>query len=162
PKGALRSGPYGAYTASFDLVLVPSKPIIGTVRDRRTGKPLPGATVVCSSGGYARATTDAKGRYRLDGGPKVRAYWGSAGGPPHFNGTNLELADTPGLDPLTGDFALDRGVLVRGGLTARATGKPIAGWVGYRPDSDNPNVKDYPDLGKPQVIAFSHGDVGAD
>src|SRR5262249_56332886 len=33
------------YGSTFEHVMDPSRPIIGTVRDRDTGKPLPGATV---------------------------------------------------------------------------------------------------------------------
>jgi RNA polymerase sigma factor (sigma-70 family) len=40
PTKGLKPGDYGFYAAAFDMVVGPTKPIIGTVRDRTTGKPL--------------------------------------------------------------------------------------------------------------------------
>src|SRR5262249_10238151 len=109
------------------------------------------------------ATTDAKGRYRLDGAPKMRQYMVSAAaGDTHFNSTKLDVSDTPGLDPLTVDFELEQGILIRGRLTDKVTGKPVRGWVRYCPSLDNPNLKDFADFNKLQLLAKNQGEVGPD
>src|SRR5262249_50719182 len=64
-----------------------------------------------------------------------------------------EVLDTPGLEPITVDFALERGVEVTGRLMD-AAGKPVRGVVDYKPFLTNPNLKDYPSLG----TSFSVGD----
>jgi RNA polymerase sigma factor (sigma-70 family) len=152
-----RVGPYGTYGARFTHFARPSKPIIGTVRDKATGKPLAGIDVVSSYYNNHWTKTDAKGRYRIVGTGKYEQYSVSAGGPPYFNCTKMNIADTPGLNPLRVDFALERGIAVRGRLTGKATGKPVAGHVGYVPLADNPNLKNFSDLGKPQILAADWG-----
>jgi hypothetical protein len=86
----------------------------------------------------------------------------SAGGPPYFNCTKLDVADTPGLDPVPVDFDLERGLVVKGRLLDKATGKPVRGRVLYLARDDNPNLKDYTDLGKPQAIAVDPGKTAED
>jgi hypothetical protein len=51
------------------------------------------------------------------------------------------VPDTPGLEPVTVDFALQRGVWVKGRITDKATGKPVATGIEYFSFSDNPNLK---------------------
>jgi RNA polymerase sigma factor (sigma-70 family) len=152
------------YPADADLTVRPGKPIIGTVRDKKTGKPVSGIKVVSPNGNWSwpGATTDKNGLYRIDGIAKKKEYWVAAGGQPYFNSTKLHIADTPGLEPLLVEFDLERGILVKGRLTDKATGKPIRGQVGYAPLADNPNLKDFTDLGKIQVIASENGRAGDD
>jgi RNA polymerase sigma factor (sigma-70 family) len=58
PLTGVKTGSGGAYPASFDHHVGPSKPILGTVRDKRTGKPLAGIRVqgAASPGGTIGAT----------------------------------------------------------------------------------------------------------
>jgi RNA polymerase sigma factor (sigma-70 family) len=158
----LQKGYYGTYAATFDFLMKPSKPIVGTVRDRRTGEPLPGITVGSFRWVHLTTKTDEKGRYRIDGAPKDDQYTVSAGGMPYFNSTRLRVPDTEGLTPLTVDFDLDRGVVVRGRLLERGTGKPVRGFVGFVPAPDNPHRKDFADIGQPQVSHTRQGEAGAD
>jgi RNA polymerase sigma factor (sigma-70 family) len=130
--------------ATFDCLVGPARTIVGTVRDGRTGRPLAGIKVHCPPG---ETFTDDQGRYRLDGVAKQPTYWVAAGGLPYFF-TLTGVADAPGLEALTADFALERGLVVRGRLTDRATGKPIRGRVMYLADRANPALKDFPDFGK--------------
>jgi hypothetical protein len=67
PLPGLRTGPYGTYSATFTHHALPSKPIVGTVRDRATGKPLAGITVASSMYNWRFAKTDEKGQYRIVG-----------------------------------------------------------------------------------------------
>jgi hypothetical protein len=55
-----------------------------------------------------------------------------------------EAPDSPGLDPVTVDLDLKRGVWIEGKLTDKVTGKPAEGGVRYLPLDPNPNVRDYP------------------
>jgi RNA polymerase sigma factor (sigma-70 family) len=161
PEG-LRTGYYGTYGATFDFLVKPSKPIVGTVRERRTGKPLAGITIASSRWVNLKTKTDAKGRYRIDGIPKDSEYTISAGGMPYFNSTKLSVADTEGLDPITVDFELDRGLVVRGRLTDKVTGKPVRGQVNYLATPDNPHRKDFPDFGQPQALVAWEGQTSED
>ena len=162
PLTGLRAGPYGTYSARFDHIALPSKPIIGTVRDKATGKPLAGITVVSSYYNNRWAKTDEKGQYRIVGAAKHDKYSVSAGSAPYLNCTRMDIADTPGLEPLRVDFDLDRGVAIKGRLTDKATGKPVRGYLSYIPLADNPNIKNFSELGKLQIIASDEAHAKAD
>jgi RNA polymerase sigma factor (sigma-70 family) len=144
----------GVCGPTFTHLAVPSRPVVGTVRDKRTGKLLAGilvtghATVqvgkaVRTVGPVARATTDEKGRYRLAGLGKHEHYHLEAGAIPYFRQDKFDVKDAPGLEPLTVDFDLEQGVVVRGHLTDKATGKPVRGWVHCTALASNPNLKDF-------------------
>lgn len=70
----------------------------------------------------------------------------------HINCPKNEIPDTPGLEPLTVDFALDRGIAVRGRLIDKTTGKPVRGHVYYHAEPDNPHMKDFADLNKVECL----------
>src|SRR5262249_35814908 len=62
--------------ANFEHALRPTRPIVGTVRDAVTGKPIAGVNVNGSADGgwwedHAMAQTDAEVRYKLLGLPKA-------------------------------------------------------------------------------------------
>jgi RNA polymerase sigma factor (sigma-70 family) len=162
PERGWKPGPDGFYPARFTVILAPSKPIVGRVTDRKTGKPIPGISVVVPVRMQGRATTDAEGRYRITGVGKRKQYWVAAGGLPYFNSTKLDVSDTPGLEPLRVDFVLDRGIVVRGKLLNRVTGEPVRGRVSYVALLDNPHRKDFADLDKPQFLATDPGETRAD
>jgi RNA polymerase sigma factor (sigma-70 family) len=162
PLAGLRAGPYGTYSATFTHHALPSKPIVGTVRDRATGKPLAGITVASSMYNWRFATTDEKGQYRIVGAAKHDQYSVSAGSAPYLNCTKMDIADTPGLEPLRVDFDLDRGVAITGRLTDKTTGKPVRGYLGFIPLADNPNIKNFSELGKLHVIASDEAHAKAD
>jgi RNA polymerase sigma factor (sigma-70 family) len=155
-------GAFGTYAATFTHHTLPSRPIVGTVRDRATGKPLAGVAVVSSYYNGRSSKTDAKGQYRIVGAAKHDKYSLSAGSAPYLNCTKMNIADTPGLGPLVVDFDLDRGVAIKGRLTDKATGKPVRGYLGFIPLADNPNIKDFSELGKPQIIASDESHARAD
>jgi Carboxypeptidase regulatory-like domain len=145
------------YGADFRHAAAPCQPIVGVVRDKDTRKPLPGITVrgyavAVGTGGFralnvvVRATTDADGRYRLTGMPKGKGYSVVAmpGRDLPYVTRQMEVPDGLGLDPVTVDIELKRGVWIEGRLTDKVTGKPIQGSVEYFALSDNPNLRDYP------------------
>jgi RNA polymerase sigma factor (sigma-70 family) len=136
------------YGTSFDHLAAPTRPIVGVVRDKDSGKPLAGVTVQSdkfagdNAGGDSsvRTVTDKDGRYRLVGMPKgvgnlIKAV--PAPGQPYLQ-SEREVADPLGLEPVTVDFALYRGVLVRGRALEKGTGRPVYARVHYLVFRDNP------------------------
>src|SRR5262249_6260705 len=58
-----------------------------------------------------------------------------------YFGREAELLDTPGLGALTGDIETVQGLMVRGTVMDKTTGKPVAqARVDYHPLYSNPNV----------------------
>jgi hypothetical protein len=54
------------------------------------------------------------------------------------------VGDTPGLEPITADFNLKRGVWISGTVKDKATGKPVHSMVTYAIFEDNPNRQEVP------------------
>lgn len=148
------------------------KPIEGFIRDKDTGQPIAGvglrAAVYDEQSGIPApgvwAHSDASGHYRLDGLPRAPAYRlfvNPVPGQPYIGGTFRAPADTPAFDPVTFDITLKRGVVVRGQVTDRATGRPIAGYVHVYTFRDNPHVDEFPGLrsrmGTPLGIPLKDG-----
>jgi RNA polymerase sigma factor (sigma-70 family) len=150
------------YGASFRYVAAPTKPIVGAVRDKDTKKPLAGVAIRSHvrviNPSYFRSldtevstTTDAEGRFRLTGMPKGEGYKILAipGGDQPYVVASEAVPDTPGLSPVTVDFALKRGVWIEGQITDKVTGKPLQASVVYYAmykigANKNPNLADYP------------------
>jgi RNA polymerase sigma factor (sigma-70 family) len=154
-KGMMTRVPFIVQAPRFQLALSPSKRVEGVVRDKVTGRPIAGieitAAVHAENGEIpapgVEAKTDAEGRYRLDGLPKATAYrlFAKPGkGQPYTNATFKAPADSPALEPVAFDFALRRGVVVRGRVTDKATGRPISGMAIYYTFPDNPSVGEFP------------------
>jgi RNA polymerase sigma factor (sigma-70 family) len=166
-EGYIKTGGmnHGLYGPEVTVLVGPSKPIVGTVTDRATGKPVAGVTVQETSHSVTTAVTDAKGQYRLEGVPKSAHYSVTAAGReglPYFDTTQHAIIDTAGLDPLTVNFVMDRGLEVIGRAVDKDTGKPIPGDVHYDAARDNPNLKDFPSRGEPTVLISSWGKLRPD
>jgi RNA polymerase sigma factor (sigma-70 family) len=138
----------------FAHVAAPSSPIVGVVRDRDTGKSIPGAVV--ESYKFAgnnihgltdlRTIADGKGHYRLTGMPRGEGNILRAS-PPDGQPYVMALKDAPAGDghkPVTMDFGLKRGVWITGKTIDKVTGKPVPGRVEYFAFADNPHLGDYP------------------
>jgi RNA polymerase sigma factor (sigma-70 family) len=135
--------------SSFDLVVAPTRPVIGVVRDKDTGKPLEGVTVHSSQIAgkvdlnLVRTTTDREGRFKLVGLPKGDGHQIVAQDRERpYLAAVRDVPDLPGLEPVTIDFALKRGVWVQGHVTDKATGRPQMASVRYFCFSDNPSAKE--------------------
>jgi RNA polymerase sigma factor (sigma-70 family) len=150
PKGYLLT----YYGATFDHHAAPTKPIVGIVRDKDTGKPLAGVTIRSDKwagnnvhgDGRLATTTDTEGRYQLVGMPKGEGniiLAAPAEGQPYLLAVK-DVGDSPGLDPITVDFALKRGVLIKGRVTDKATGKPVPGHIEYVAFADNSHRSEVP------------------
>jgi RNA polymerase sigma factor (sigma-70 family) len=159
--------PYGpiidkVYGATFVHAPLPSRPIRGVVRDARTGKPIAGAVVDSPAYTSHKTRTDKEGRYELLGYPKSETGYAIVVTPPrdrpYFIGTPV-FPDTPGLGPIQGNVELSGGVLVKGRVTNRATGKPLAGvQVTYNPLPPNPAAVQLKSVPTPMSSAMTAGD----
>jgi len=137
---------------TFEHAAAPTRPIVGVVRDKDTGKPLAGVTVRNEiyrgpgQGIELRATTDAEGRYRLVGLSREAGHSLLAAPPPgqpYLRAASVTKA-APGLEPVTVDFTLKRGVLMRGRVTDKQTGGPVSALVTYFAFDDNANLREAP------------------
>ncbi|MGA2258604.1 MAG: M56 family metallopeptidase, partial [Thermoguttaceae bacterium] len=145
------------YGADFEHVGRPSIPIVGTVRDTDTGKPLAGVAIfqelygwetVLAVEHFVCATTDAQGRYRLTGLPAAKKRWVAAAPPldqPYLCAS--KAVDIPAnADSCNADFQLKRGIWIRGKVTDATTGRALQAEVGYYVFRDNPYSKTAPDF----------------
>jgi hypothetical protein len=89
--------------------------------------------------------TDGQGRYRLSGMPKGAGNKILAVPPADLPYVVVHAAvpEAPGLDTVTVDFELKRGVWIEGKITDKHTGKPLHTGVDYFALSINPNLGDY-------------------
>jgi hypothetical protein len=163
-EGLPKTGERAAYAAEFDLYVPPTRPIVGVVRDKDTGKPLAGVRVNSHQmeGRFdhgVRTVTDAEGRFRLVGLPKGKGneIMAEAHDLPYLTAIK-QVEDPIGLDPVTVDFALKRGVWAKGRITDKTTGEPQWAMVEYFCFIDNPNLKQYP---RPQHQAVSTAPDGS-
>ncbi len=81
----------------------------------------------------------------------------SQGVHPHHPGRSLhpvgcDVGDTPGVEAITADLDVERGLEVRGRLIDKATGRPVRGLVSYHARVENPHLKDYPSFTKLQIV----------
>jgi beta-lactamase regulating signal transducer with metallopeptidase domain len=134
-----------------EVIVEPTKPIVGTVRAMDTGKPLAGVIVYGNrraTHGLVRAITDEQGRYRLTGLPKANGYHLRTFAPvsSRYLLNYADIGDTPGLEPLKHDLTLRRGVPVRLTIVDKRTGERIPHPdVHYTPTGDNPLRDDISD-----------------
>ncbi len=139
--------------AKADYLLAPAKPIVGVVREKGTGKLAAGVRVACyaykvdgllrlPTDEMAGTTTDAEGRYRLAGVAKAKQYYLVVQGGPYIR-CSRAVDDTPGMEAVTADVEVERGLEVRGRLVDKATGRPVRGYVEYHARVDNPHLKDF-------------------
>jgi hypothetical protein len=142
------------YGASFEHIAAPAKPMIGTVRDKDTGKPLEGVKIDVRWPALP-AITDREGKYRIeslfyidDSDPEgIPVFAIPPADQPYLVGFK-EVRPAVGLEGLTVDFSLKRGVWVQGKVTDKVTGKPVRANITYQPADDNPHRRDAVDFTK--------------
>lgn len=139
------------YPISFQHVVSPPQPLVGTVRDGATGKPVAGAWVDAGMGPFLRLKTGADGAYRLDSLPGM-VYRASREG--EIPVTVLPPTGEPYLpvmkrinlrrrgEAMRLDFTLTRGTWAEGKVIDKA-GKPVRAKLEYYPDLKNPHLKSY-------------------
>jgi protocatechuate 3,4-dioxygenase beta subunit len=144
PGGTFQPGPE-LYPPAFTHAARPSQPITGTVTDAASGKPVSGVQVSGHQAGphwwenNASTETDAAGRYTLRGiakadGVRLSVYV--------YRRPYLQYATTvsgrPGLTEIPADLKLTRGVVVKGRVVEKGSGKPVAGaGIFYTPLAGN-------------------------
>jgi beta-lactamase regulating signal transducer with metallopeptidase domain len=145
------------YGSQFNVAAAPSRPVTGLVRDVDTDKPLAGITIQAYrlagerisgwSNAYIHTTTDAEGRYRLEGLPLGNNEVAAAASKeePYLPAV-LKVETDPTQPSATCDFELKRGVWIRGRVSDAAKGTPLRGRVEYFAFVSNPNVKLAPGL----------------
>ena len=154
--------PVTYFGARLDYVAEPSRPIVGVVRDKDTGKPLAGAVVRSTTPfanpvRFVQTRTDASGRYRLTGLNTLTAAKedGDIGeqmivlapkGEPYLPAVQA-IIEPAAAAALTRDFALKRGIWVRGRVIDKSTGEPRKAMVDYYLFADNPHASEVPDFG---------------
>jgi RNA polymerase sigma factor (sigma-70 family) len=155
------------YGPDFTHVAKPDAQITGIVTDAKTGKPMPGVQVTGSVENswwenHAKTKTDADGRYRVAGlakGARRRIVVFPGEASPYMMAGKV-VVDVPGLEKSTADVRLTRGVLVRGRITDKATGKPISGaGIHYTPLSGNPFYAKAPGM---EAFRMAGGSVSSD
>jgi RNA polymerase sigma factor (sigma-70 family) len=143
-----------AYPATFQHAASPPRPLAGTVRDARTGKPIPGVAIDVGGGSPWRPRTGKDGTYRQDSLP---SWLFRRGGLNEVHVVAIPPRDQPYLpaikrirlgrrsQPMRADFALPRGHWAEGRVTDQRTGKPVRASVQYVAHTRNPNLKGFAD-----------------
>jgi protocatechuate 3,4-dioxygenase beta subunit len=167
PKAGWKPGYLGLSPAGGEVVVGPTKPIVGTVRERRTGKPAAGVIVACITQKTRdlEAITDEHGRYRIVGAPKLDSYTLSVAGKkghPYLDHTVFDVPGTPGLVPLEVDLTVERGVEITGRVLSRDGRTPVRARVSYHDLPDNPHVKEFATLKGFKHLVSDWGRVGPD
>jgi RNA polymerase sigma factor (sigma-70 family) len=132
-----------AVAQEVEVLAGPTKPIEGTVTVKGTGKPLAGVVVYGEEEAHqrrVRAVTDAQGRYRLVGLAKAKSYLVTYY--PAVDscclGTMSRVEDSVGVQPLTANVEVRRGIEVRCRLIDKQTRQPIQAELRYSPLLPNP------------------------
>ncbi|SIO65153.1 Serine/threonine protein kinase [Singulisphaera sp. GP187] len=125
----------------------PTRTIAGIVRDRDSGKSIPGVRLTLA-GLPVAVTSDPQGRYELRGPAKSLVPGRDVAGrfdvavepaPLPFLAMNIEVVGDDGDDTIQADIGLSPGIPFRLRLTDGATGGPVrAAQVVYRPLHPNP------------------------
>ena len=111
------------FGSEFTFVSEPTRPVVGVVKDKDTGKPIAGARVQLNNyanhsmyqEGYISCITNEKGEYRLEGLPLAIDHRLEASGPihePYYSHRTRTVADTAKSN--RADFQLKRGIWLHG------------------------------------------------
>lgn len=146
--------------ATFEMQAAESAPIRGIVRDRDSGRPIPGVLVqgrpAAGRGGPAvdaRALTDDQGRFELRGLPagEVNSVMAVATDQPYLPAVQ-EAPVASGEAPPQLEFGLRRGTWIRGRVTDAKTGRPVRARAYYYAFGSNPALKEL--AGYPGAVPF--------
>jgi beta-lactamase regulating signal transducer with metallopeptidase domain len=130
-----------AHGAQFTHYVRPSRPVVGIVTNAQSGRPIEGVRVSQLNGG-SPATTDASGRFKLDGCAKADEYKLFALPPDqtlYFSGS-LTARDQPGLSPLEVQLHVYPAIPLAGRVIDTISGRPVPAEVQYFPLYPNASV----------------------
>jgi len=152
------------YGADFTYLAAPGRPVAGIVRDARTKQALAGVIVRSSRSLHTiyaaeqklATATDDQGRFRLLGLSKARTRPNVSrdlltvlpnDDQPYFM-QNIPVPDPPGIEPVSMEVELHRGIWITGKVTDRKTGQPIQGVpLYYLPFLENKFAQATPEFG---------------
>ena len=158
PQGEANPTPITFEPNRFEATLPPGRAVAGVIRDAKTGPPIAGIPLeglVVDEQSWnvplpgIRGVSDPAGHYRLDGLPianQYRVLVRPIAGQPYLH-CDLPTPTTEGLAveaPLTFDFNLRQGVVIRGRVTNSISGQPIV----------NAAVETFAFKGKPELDRF--------
>jgi RNA polymerase sigma factor (sigma-70 family) len=136
------------HLANFEYTVPVARRIRGIVRDKATGRPVAGVTMIAqgisfvSFANYHTSRTDDTGSYEILVPPQSSGWMvcaKSESGEPYFL-SSATVPDKPGPEAMVVDFDLVRGIAMHGRVTDQATGKPPkAAVVEYHPLFPNPH-----------------------
>lgn len=125
------------YGPKLTYVVPANRSIEGTVREAGTGKPVAGymVNIIVGYGAIISAVTDKEGRYKLAGVPKQKQYLVGAEPPAGSSWlrAGARIDDTGGVQSLKVDFTVTRGVLLKGRIIDKTTGKGVRGDLRFAP-----------------------------
>ena len=138
----------------FEYAAVPTQPIEGVIRDKDTGRPIAGVdSGVVDTGAKPHPRPGRRDDERRPGtfsplrpqqGDGVPAVPRAGRGPALSQGDLRVPAGSPALEAVNFDIALKRGILVRGRVTDKVTGRPVPGIINAYAFGDNPHVREFP------------------
>ena len=141
------------YGSEFDYIASPSVVVQGVVRDMDTKQPLADVIVTTESisgtlmarAGFITTTTDAEGRYRIEGLPPTKGNRLEVipAQQRYLKTGNFEVPESPSLQPVTLDIELRKAVWITGRVFDKSNGKPVQAKLGYSPFATNPFTKNY-------------------
>jgi RNA polymerase sigma factor (sigma-70 family) len=125
------------YGPKLTYVVPAARRIEGTVREVGSGKPVPSLRIHIGTG-YGEgmvAISDKEGRYHFDRVTKVKQYLLNADPPANTTWlmSGARINDTEGVQPLTVDFTVAHGIVLRGRVIDKATGKGVGGGIRFVP-----------------------------
>jgi RNA polymerase sigma factor (sigma-70 family) len=130
--------------AAFTFVGKPAQRIAGTVNDAKTGKPIPGVQIMANPrnnfDNRASTIADENGRFVLLGLAKADSFDLLAFPKPDqpYFPIHFTTRGQPGLTEIPVEVKLHRGVVLKGKVIERETGKPVAGaGIRYTPLAGN-------------------------
>ena len=145
------------FGAEFTYTGHPSRPVIGKVTDAKTGEPLVGVEVGAETlsgtktGGRWLLTTksDSHGNFQIDGMPKGkgnRLMFRPSDDQP-FLMREFDVPDPDGMEPVSIEVGLHRGIWIEGKVVDKQTREPVAcARVHYLPFQTNPFAKELPEF----------------
>jgi RNA polymerase sigma factor (sigma-70 family) len=121
------------YGPTFTYVASAGRRIEGTVREVGSGKPVAGYVIYCTASACRGVVSDKDGRYLLEGAPKRKEYLLNVEPPAGSSWlpAGARSVDEEGLRPLRVDFTVARGIVVRGRVLDRTTGRGVRGEVHF-------------------------------
>jgi len=167
------------YGADFTYSALPGRSVDGIVVDAKTRKPIPGVIVQSSqrlhtniaASPYLETTADNQGRFRLVGLSKERVpqQRGVFRNPnlltvlpnddqPYFM-RNIPVPDPPGIERVSMEVELHRGIWITGNVTDKRTGQPIKDVsLHYLPFLENKFAQATPEFGPNRSVLVTRQD----